>query len=185
MSQLAYFVRHVETANNLDNKFMGSLDMPCLPSALERIRLNPIVLDPAPELVFCSPLRRCVDTAIAMFGSSVQLELDDRLAERSLGVWEGVSKSAVRKRFPEAFFADGYMDAEFTPPEGEELSAFVARVSKFLQMLAVNYGPELDSRRVVVTHNGVIRIVRHLLEGQPLVETFRANEPHAVPLVIG
>jgi alpha-ribazole phosphatase len=77
--------------------------------------------------------------------------VDERLMERSVGEWEGLDHDTVRRRWPE--YGGKHIDLTMTPPGGESLADFVARVKDFLLGLA----SERDDV-YVVTHNGWIRV---------------------------
>ena len=94
------------------------------------------------------------------------------LRERSLGDWEGRSKEELRKEAPHAFLSSGNLDPRFTPPNGEPLDALVSRVKRFLDQIQ---DVEENESVVAVTHNGVIRVIHHLLEHTPIEVAFLPN----------
>lgn len=171
-------IRHATTLSNMSNTYMGSLDAPATPEGLyEAEKLGALVgLDPS-EAFYSSPLSRARETLTAMKPRG-PVRIDARLAERNLGMWEGMNKDLVRRTFPEAFLATGAFDATFTPPQGESLEEFSARVAGFLNEVCAEEPRDI----VIVTHNGWIRTARYLLGEISLPEIFSVDEPHLEPL---
>ena len=87
-----------------------------------------------------------------------QPRLDARLAEMHFGDWEGLAWSAIPRIELDAWAADvtGY-----APPGGESVASVQARALAFVGGLDV---PEA----IVVTHAGIIRVLRAASLGRPL-----------------
>jgi broad specificity phosphatase PhoE len=174
MSRNLLVVRHAPTLHNEAGVFMGQLDEPCRADVLALARARwPAGLQPVSGNLFSSPLIRCTATAAALFPDCPP-RLDRRLAERHLGEWAGRSKFEIAQKFPEAFLPDGHLDPRVSPPGGETLVAFATRVNDFL----AEQGSPGQGDLFLVTHNGVIRMMRFLLEAQPLLDIFAVAEPH-------
>lgn len=158
---------------------MGRMDAFCTPEALSAASaLGHTLMLPEHSHLFTSPLQRCLGTAEAVFSGRVA-QIDARLTERDLGKWGGCSKKLLRVACPEAFLPSGRLDPYFTPPSGESLIDFCQRVAAFLKMVAT-MGSD-NATIVVVSHNGVIRLTRYLLEGLPIEQLFAEGEPHLAP----
>jgi probable phosphoglycerate mutase len=173
-------VRHAKTLSNVSSTYMGSTDSPATAEGLNEAKQLRNVID-LPSFVDCfsSPLSRAHDTLIAI-GPCTDIRLDDRLRERGLGVWEGMSKADVRQEFPNAFSPSGVFDPTFVPPQGETLEAFSERITGFLNdAREYTNGPVL-----IVTHNGWIRTMRYLLGEIPREDIFVEDEPHLAPIDI-
>lgn len=157
---------------------MGQADPPCeaiITSAAESIGKR-LASDGISHLV-SSPLQRCVATTRALFPERTP-ELDSNLQERHLGEWSGKRKTIVQCEQPLAFFPSGALDPRITPPHGETFTAFCQRVVNALSCYAALPS---GSRVVVVSHNGVIRCIRYLIEGLTIEEAFDGGEPHLTP----
>jgi broad specificity phosphatase PhoE len=170
-----WLIRHAPAAANIGGTFMGQLDPE--PDAAALAEAVASLGDIAADVVLSSPLRRAALTATALFPART-ITVDDRLAERHLGDWQGRVKSQVRAECPDAFTQRGTLDLRLTPPAGEPWEAFQARVRAVLLEIAVL---PADRRVALVSHNGVLRAARVLL-GQVDVQTAsRMVEPFARP----
>lgn len=170
-------VRHGPTVANQDARYMGWLD-PDLnldqPSLSRLVHLKGEINLLGPHRLLCSPLRRAHETA-ELISTSSEAEVDPRLREWGLGEWEGMRHERVQQVYPAWFDAQGIWDPRITPPGGETLQTVELRVRSFLASV-------WDSRRigqasVVVSHNGIIRIMR-MISGQiPVESLFDTEEP--------
>ncbi|WP_327590638.1 histidine phosphatase family protein [Nonomuraea sp. NBC_00507] len=119
----------------------------------------------APELVWCSPYLRALDTwKIAQHAWGVDLlpvTVDERLRDQEAGAFAHYNLAAIRERFPEEL---ARWEAEgayaFRPPGGESLADVVVRLRDFLK--------DLDGRRVlIVAHDSVVLGLRHVIADRP------------------
>ncbi len=173
-----WFIRHAPAAGNLDGRFMGRLDVKVDPEGLTQAAgLEGTV--PA-DLVISSPLRRAAHTAVALFPDH-DIRLDDRLAERDFGAWQGREKAEVRAERPDAFTPAGTLDLRVTPPGGESLQVLTARVHAVLRELVDG---DQDVRVALVAHNAVLRCARVLLGLLTVDEASVTPEPFAQPSLV-
>jgi len=101
------------------------------------------------------------------------------LRERGLGEWEGQPRNELQTQFPRAFLPSGNLDLRFTPPGGEPLEALIKRVEGFMDQITTL---GTDERVVAITHNGIIRVIQHLLREVPIDAAFEVNIPFLKPL---
>ncbi|RZU37789.1 alpha-ribazole phosphatase/probable phosphoglycerate mutase [Streptomyces sp. BK022] len=178
-SHVLTVVRHAPTESNGAKVFMGCADVPATAEGLRSAASRAPVfrdLDCAP--VFASPLSRAWETAAALFPDDV-VRPDPRLVERDLGEWAGQPQSHVRAKFPQAFLSNGAMDPRFTPPGGETLDAFEARIRSFLQDAAELGGA---SSPAAVSHNGWIRTAHYVLGMIAVEQIFAEGIPFLEPI---
>lgn len=103
------------------------------------------------DLVVSSPARRARETVAAW---DLPVTLDDRLAERSFGEWEGRPWAELWATVPAEVRTEPAAWAAFTPPGGEPLAEVAARVRACACELTATPG-----RRVLaVTHAGPLRL---------------------------
>lgn len=134
--------------------------------------------DVRPDLVLSSPYERAHATArTAVEGTDLVVALDERLRERDLGLFDGMTGAGIR--------ADHHAEAErrsrvgkfyYQPPSGESWADVVLRVRSLLADLRDGF---TDADVWAFTHQAVIMAFRYVLEGlteQHLLEIDR-DEP--------
>ena len=170
-----WLIRHAPARENLEGTFMGQLDGE--PDAVGLQAAATLAGTIEAGVVLCSPLRRAVLTAAAIFPRH-RIVHDDRLAERHLGDWQGRAKDDVRAESPEAFTEAGTLDLRVTPPGGESFDELRARVHAVLSEIAAR---PADGRVAVVAHNAVLRTARILLGMTDVATASRTRERFAEP----
>jgi alpha-ribazole phosphatase len=169
-------IRHGPTEHNANRVFIGQLDVPLANDWSDRTLFQRKV--PSVSRVISSPLQRCVETAKSLY-PEVAYSLDARLMERSLGEWEGKPKARMRHMFPKAFAPTGEMMPEFVPPGAERVEVFLTRVAGFVASIANE-----TQAIALITHNGVIRAMYHLLLGVGIPDAWRLVFPHLHAVIV-
>lgn len=121
----------------------------------------------SPAPMWSSPALRCLEVARPI---TPQVCTDERLRELNFGAWEGIPWLEIPRAESDVWAANWKTER---PPCGETLGEMQARVTSFLQDLR-GQGPEFW----LVTHAGVIRMLRHLLLGIPMDELMTQVVPH-------
>lgn len=160
-----YMIRHGETDWNREQRFQGQMDIPVNATGLAQAAAYADMLrgerdDWSGWRFVASPLSRTrVTMEILREGLGLAPEdygLDDDLKEVTFGEWEGHKLDELRKLVPHLVAARKADKWNFVAPGGESYAIAVNRVRRFLEALT---GPS-----VIVTHGGIIRGTRHLLE---------------------
>ncbi|WP_347901471.1 alpha-ribazole phosphatase family protein [Pseudomonas purpurea] len=166
-------LRHGET--ELGGGLRGSLDDALTAKGWKQMRGAVMAKGPWDRVV-SSPLQRCARFAEELaeqLGVPVQLERD--LQELHFGAWEGQSAAALMETDAEAlglFWADPY---GFTPPDGEPVIAFSARVLAAVERLHQAYAGE---RLLLVSHGGVMRLLLAQARGLPREQLLNVEVAH-------
>jgi broad specificity phosphatase PhoE len=117
-----------------------------------------------PTVVFTSPYRRTLQTAeptLSAFGLAPLM--DERLRERDLGIFDGVTLAGMLANFPaEAERRARLGKFYYRPPGGESWADVVLRVRSFMSDLRSACAGE---RPWLVTHAATIMAFRAALEG--------------------
>ncbi|SLN44362.1 Putative phosphoserine phosphatase 2 [Aquimixticola soesokkakensis] len=165
-----YILRHGQTRWNVEGRMQGRkdsalTDLGRAQAAAQRDLLAPILAQHADIACFSSPLGRAATTAqIALAGRKVRL--DPRIAEVSVGPWEGrlraevlaeglpaLAGARVRPSASESAMFDLFLSA----PEGEGFEATKARCKDFLAAL--------QQPAVIVSHGVISAVLRGLACG--------------------
>jgi alpha-ribazole phosphatase len=167
-------LRHGET--ELGGGLRGSLDDALTENGWAQMRAAVIAGGPWDRLV-SSPLQRCARFA-AELGEQLNLpvNLDKDLQELHFGAWEGQSAAALMETDAEAlglFWADPYA---FTPPQGEPVSDFSARVLGAVARLHQAY---VGERVLLISHGGVMRLLLAQARGLPRQQLLNVEVAHA------
>ena len=118
-----------------------------------------------PELVFSSPYVRARETAA---GLGLPVRIDERLRERDLGAFDGLTRRGITERYPdEAARSSKLGKLYYRPPGGESWSDVALRVRSVLQDIRGEY----DGKHVaLVTHQAVLMCFRWVLDGMDETE---------------
>lgn len=173
MSLRLDLLRHGETERG--GGFRGSLDDALTDTGWAQMRQAVSGLAGWDALV-SSPLQRCARFADELaLTHGLPLQLEPGLQELHFGAWEG--RSAVElmvdsERELGLFWNDPYT---FTPPEGEPLVRFEARVLAALARLQAQHA---GKHLLLVTHGGVMRLLLARARGLPREHLLQVEVAH-------
>ncbi|MFI7633634.1 histidine phosphatase family protein [Nonomuraea sp. NPDC049400] len=122
-----------------------------------------------PEVVWCSPYLRALDTwrvALEAWGAGLlPVTVDERLRDQESGAFAHYNLAAIREKFPEEL---ARREAEgpyaYRPPGGESLADVVVRLRDLLADLR---GHAAGRRVLIVAHDSVVLGLRHVMAGGP------------------
>ncbi len=149
-----HFIRTGKTSSQPGKRYVGQADIPLCDKGIEA--LNEMYRDftyPPAEVVFTSPLKRCVQTAEIFYPDTLTEKLDG-LMDMNLGEFEGKSFEELREN--EDFSLWIKNSFEHTPPGGEEITAFTRRITDAVRDIFIRMMEEKMTNVAVVTHGGVI-----------------------------
>jgi probable phosphoglycerate mutase len=144
---MIYLVRHGQTQFNAERRYQGACDSPL--TALGQSQARDIgarlaAVAPAHSRLVASPLGRTQHTARLIreaAGLAAPLETDPRLAEISMGSWDGRNREEITEISPDfpaiAMLPDWYMRS----PDGETHDALAARLRSWLDEALAHGGP--------------------------------------------
>ena len=165
-----FFVRHGETAWNLERRYQGRTDVDLCAVGLVTARGIANALQGSQvALLLASPLRRARATA-GLVGEALgglPTVVDERLTEIDFGQWQGLTQAQVKTRWPVLLRAWKHAPDSVCFPGGERLADALERLRHFLS--CPPWGTAAAPRCVIaVTHTGPIRLARLLAEDRPL-----------------
>jgi len=178
-----WLVRHGQTDWNLEQRIQGHTDLPLNGTGMAQARdLGESLAGSSFDALFSSDLQRARQTAAALARRfHLSIHLDQRLRERSLGVWEGLTIPEIKQRYPE-FEENRRRDPLNTaPPGGESLLQLAERVTH----AAGDITRQFPSGRVlVVSHGLALAALICLAREIPLQEAFKRIPQNASPEVV-
>ena len=158
MGLMFYFLRHGETESSRIGGYCGDLDMELTP---EGRQMSEDFAAGYKSLqwsgIFCSPLRRCQDTARPLSAAvGLEIQIRDGLREISYGQWEGKPPEEVSRRFHDEYVR-WMADPGWNRPSGGERGVDVARRSA--SVLNEIERKHASGNVLVVSHKATIRIM--------------------------
>lgn len=121
-----HFIRHGLTEANLEGKYIGKTNLPLCSAGIERLEELKNKIDyPYVELVFSSPLSRCIETAEILFPAFEPTVIDE-LSEYDFGDFE--NKTAIELENEEAY-KDWTSGKVPSPPNAEDPRDFTERLA--------------------------------------------------------
>jgi alpha-ribazole phosphatase len=143
-------IRHGASESNLKHLYLGRRDEPLCAAGIEQAQ-NAAKHAPEAGQVFCSPLKRCLETAAIIYPGIVP-QIIPEFIEIDFGRFEGRLHSELLKNEPayQTWLDSG---GEAPIPDGESMAQLKSRVKKgFFRML----GLCTVSRAAAVVHGGTI-----------------------------
>lgn len=153
--QITYFV-HGTTADNERDLATGWLPGELSEKGIQQAKaLGGMIADKCFDVVFCSDLKRAVDSANLGFADKYQIIPDPRLRECNYGDMNGHPASEFKEHMAD------YVDRPF--PNGESYKDAEERVAEFLAFLKKSY----DNKHIaIVAHQAPQLALDVLLRGK-------------------
>lgn len=136
--------------------------------------------DRRPDLVLSSPYARALETARrAVASTDLEIVLDERLRERDLGRFDGLTGQGIRRQFADEAERRRHVGKfYYSPPAGESWADVVLRVRSLLADLRHGF----EGRRVwMFSHQAVIMTFRYVLEGLTEEELLEIDRTETIP----
>ena len=153
-----YFVRHGEIESNRKKVYAGWNDEGLTATGWRQAKdAAEQLLNYNIEAIYCSPLRRTVQTAKIIADLLNQMIIvDEHFKELKLGIWEGMSEEEIVRRFPSELHQWNVRPADFLLEGRETLGQLLKRVLRGMAEIA-----SVNSKKsiLVVTHVAIIRVL--------------------------
>lgn len=167
-------VRHGETIWNAAGRQQGHADSDLTPTGLRQAELLADALSQRPlDALYSSDLGRAMRTAQCIADrTGLAIRPDARLRERNLGVFQGLTPTEVRERFPDeqARLVSG--DPDYVIPGGESARQRYDLAVECAEEVAARHPGE---RVLLVTHGGVLSALFRRAVGLPLTAPRRCS----------
>lgn len=152
-----FLVRHGETEWNASGRFQGKLDSSLTENGKRQanaIGAKLATVAPRAKRMIVSPLGRTRQTAsiIETLGAFPSVQFDERLAEVTIGSWDGLTHIDIEARWP-GFLDDATgFDWYFRSPDGESYVEALARANDWLA--------SIEDSVIAISHGLIGRIIR-------------------------
>jgi broad specificity phosphatase PhoE len=158
MALILYFLRHGETQASQTGGYCGALDVDLTPEGHRMAEEFSAAYKSLPwAAVFCSPLRRSMDTARPLCDAvGLEMQLRDGLKEIAYGQWEGKTPEEVNRRFHDEYVS-WLADPGWFGPTGGERGVDIARRSAMV--LDEIERAHRSGNVLVVSHKATTRIM--------------------------
>ena len=160
-------IRHGETLWNTQLRMQGSLDSDLTPKGESQIKALGEWMKEVPfDYLYCSDTPRAKKTAQAISKfTGHNLNLDKRLREKNLGVFEGLTSEEARERYPETFQQFKTAGSSYVIDQGESTQQLLKRALDAIEEIRDRHPQKVA---VAVTHGGVVRVLMKHVLGIPL-----------------
>ncbi len=165
------FVRHAQADSNQKAKvcFNGTLDEDLtVKGVIQAKKAAEKLKNITINHIFSSSLKRAVQTAeIINHYHNLNIIIDKRLNEANFGLWEGMTMSEVKSKYPEMYnnrLKDKY---HYRIKHGESYEDVENRVSSFLNEIIKKYN---NDTVLIVTHATVLKLIFKYLLKKTLTE---------------
>ena len=212
-----YLIRHGATEGSETKRYKGSIDVPLSENGQRQMEqvakyLNrPYKSDTAYNglnAVYASPLSRALKSAeIIAEPHGLNPIVIEGLRERSFGIWEGMTFTEIKEKYPQEFEAWAGNPLRYSPIDGESTIEVRERAISALNKIIDNHncngiqdaGYRIQDKKnhescimklassssiAIVAHGGVNRIILCHTMGIPLENIFRIEQDFAAVNII-
>jgi len=156
-------IRHGETEWNSQKRMQGHSNSDLSEVGRGQIQaLGELMKNVSFDHIYSSDSLRTSQTAEAITQySGHTLQFDQRIREKNLGVFEGLTSTEAKERHPEIYRLFKTAGANYVIDEGESTQQLLERALEFIEEIRLRHPQE---RVVMVTHGGVVRVLmKHAL----------------------
>jgi len=164
MSTRIYLIRHGATQLSAEDRFAGATDVDLSDEGRKQAQALAVRLaDDQISAVYCSPMRRTVETAsIVARPQDLKPITRDGLREIHHGRWESMRRGEVEAQFPEEYAAWEEDPFTYAPLGGESGLSVMARALPVIREIVAQHR---DENVAVVSHKATIRLLLSSLLG--------------------
>ena len=156
-------IRHGETEWNSQKRMQGHSNSNLSEVGRGQIQaLGELMKNVSFDHIYSSDSLRARQTAEAITQySGHTLQFDQRIREKNLGVFEGLTSTEAKERHPEVYRLFKTAGPNYVIDEGESTQQLLERALEFIEEIRLRHPQE---RVVMVTHGGVVRVLmKHAL----------------------
>jgi broad specificity phosphatase PhoE len=164
MTTRIYLIRHGATVLSAEDRFAGATDVDLSDEGRRQAEALAVRLsDDRITAVYCSPMRRTVETATIIARPQGLTPIPrNGLREINHGRWESLQRSEVEAQFPEEYAAWEEDPFIYAPQDGESGLSVMARALPVIREIVLNH---VGENVAVVSHKATIRLIISSLLG--------------------
>lgn len=157
-SYTVHLIRHGLTQGNLEGRYIGSTDLPLCAQGVRQLQERRAQAPYPPAAVcYCSPLRRCLETAKLLYPDLTPQVVTD-FRETDFGGWENKTAKELAQEDPDFLkWMEG--GAAVTPPGGEDNGWFMQRTCAAFEHVVDGLLRTGTSSAVIIAHGGTLMSV--------------------------
>lgn len=170
-----HLIRHGQVVGHDQKRYNGQTDVALTDLGVEQYhRLKERLAETPVSACYTSDLTRCVTGANIICGQfGIEPVRRRELRELNIGIWEGLTWTEIKARWPEEWQARLDDLVNYRVPQGENLLDVQARVMPVVREIIERHkGQEV----LLVGHGGVNRIVLLNAIGAPLARMFNIEQ---------
>jgi len=173
-----YLIRHGESTWNAERRWQGAMDPPLSEAGRAQADRVATALRTIPlRAVYCSPLQRARDTAVALAAPhALSVEPVADLREIAFGEWVSLPGEEVERRFGALLHKWWRRPDQTQIPGAEPLSAGRDRAMAALRTIV---GRHPGGRVAIAAHGGVNKLILLTLLSAPLASFWRLSQSNA------
>lgn len=154
------FIRPGETEWNKIERWQGHVSIPLNENGRAQAeRLAQFIRPVGIEKLYSSDLRRAKETAemLTTYNDSLKVQFDERLRERAMGEWQGMTNAEIRDWHPEQFAQLQDEPDSFVVPGGESREAVRARMRAAFDEIVTSHAETV----AILSHSTAIKALIH------------------------
>ncbi|MBO5144646.1 MAG: histidine phosphatase family protein [Lachnospiraceae bacterium] len=161
-----YLIRHGMTQGNAQKRYIGKTDEPLCEEGIRQLAERTY---PEAEVIYVSPLKRCIQTAKQIYGRQKMI-LCDGLREMDFGLFENKNYEELKDNPDYIRWLESGGESAF--PEGEGKSAFTIRCQNAFEECLKQLQTLNAETAAFVVHGGTIMAIMEKY-GTPKGEYYR------------
>ncbi|PIS41151.1 MAG: histidine phosphatase family protein [Candidatus Kerfeldbacteria bacterium CG08_land_8_20_14_0_20_42_7] len=151
-----YIVRHGETDYNKQGRYLGRTDISLSSDGIRQAKELTMEVKGFPvDVVISSPLKRTMEMA-HIIAPDKDIVKDDHFIERSIGVYEGLTKQEAKNKYPDLYGRNITRIFNEAPPHGETIKQVQERVFEGINELKQKYQ---GKNILLVSHAFIAKVI--------------------------
>ena len=148
-----WLIRHGMTKGNQEKRYIGKTDERLSEEGIRRLQK---VSYPVPQLLFSSPMKRCLETAQILF-PGVKAEIVRDLREMDFGIFENRNAQEMEQDPSYRLWIESFCEAEI--PMGEKKCSFQKRTLQAFDQCMDICGKSGIQTAAIIAHGGTLMSV--------------------------